>query len=162
MAERRRARGGWMMTIDQLGWKEASLGATPRVISGVNVSDGYLWGSGGSSYSHSSSGVSRQKHRRQWAIRVSDWFGEEARSSVKNRLEIFEYTYPSSSSSSSSYPPSFLFFFFFFFFAIDALDTLSRYLETIKIIYSTLFQGYRHLDDGEVEVEDYAFRLLCT
>lgn len=44
------------------GWKEASLGATPRVISGVNVSDGYLWGSGGSSYSHSSSGVSRQKH----------------------------------------------------------------------------------------------------
>lgn len=42
MAERR----GWEGMDDDYrlaGWKEASLGATPRVISGVNVSDGYLW-----------------------------------------------------------------------------------------------------------------------
>lgn len=81
-------------------------------------------GSGGSSYSHSSSGVSRQKP-------VDNGPSGYQTGSVKRHVARWklasEFRIHGPGLSSID--------------AVPTLDTVSRHLETIKIIYSTLFSG---------------------
>ena len=120
-----------MSTIDWPDGKEASLGATPRVISGVNASDGYLVDP-----------VARHTLivARKFLDKSPSTMGHQGirTGSVKRHVALSENRL----GISNTRPPKFLLS------SIDAVCARSCF-QTIKIIYSTLFQGYRHLHPRE-------------
>ena len=122
-------KGGRMSTIDWPDGKEASLGATLRVISGVNASDGYLVDP-----------VARHTLvvARKFLDKSLSTMGHQGIRTglVKRHVALGENRLGISNTRPSKFLLS----------SVDAVCARSSpsCFETIKIIYWTLFQGYSH------------------